>query len=134
MIYFLLGILGLSCSAKEQPSHAMQKFVRTIRNSLTWLWPKVFHGPCIRKAQSLVCCVALFHNAGDRFCLILGWAFPMYWESNPFIANIRSRPEGPWPSQLSLVSSYFYSIEIVKLTNCLGGCAALCCLFLSRMH
>lgn len=77
---------------------------------------------------------ALFQKGKNTLCLELAWVFPVLWESNPFIANIRSRPEGPQPPQLSLVSSYFSSIEKLKLTNCLGRCAALCCLFLSRTH
>lgn len=59
-----------------------------------------------------------------------GLGFPIYRESNPFIVNIRSRPEEPWPSQFSLLSSYFYSIEELELTNCLGRCAAHAAYFL----
>lgn len=86
------------------------------------------------KRHSLVLSLPFFHMRQKQILPRTWVGSPIYWESNPFIANIRSRPKGPWPSQLSLVSSYFYSTEKLKLTNCLGRCAALCCLFLSRMH
>lgn len=137
--YFYWEFLGIPCATKEPAFYALGKFVRSVQNSLTQLWSGIIHRThSFRNAQakwySVVLSVALFHNERNRFCLVVGWIFPIYWEFNPFIANIRSRPEGPWPSQLSLVSSYFYSIEKLKLTNCLGRCAVSSCLFLSRTH